>query len=112
LGLRKLRAIGVQTCTLCTYSKVVASQIEKECIAREPTLKRYLALIRRMEKYFEGFTMEHIERSKNFKADELAKAAAHNTPLPADAFFEVVPDVLIKIVETKSGVINLIEGKH
>jgi ribonuclease HI len=25
LGLHKLRAIGVQTCTLCTYSNVVAS---------------------------------------------------------------------------------------
>jgi ribonuclease HI len=36
LGLHKLRAIGVQTCTLHTDSKVVAGQIEKECIAREP----------------------------------------------------------------------------
>jgi ribonuclease HI len=29
LGLRKLRAIGVQTCILHTYSKVVSNQIEK-----------------------------------------------------------------------------------
>jgi hypothetical protein len=40
LGLHKLRAIGVQTCTLHTNSKVVASQIEKECITRDTTLKR------------------------------------------------------------------------
>jgi ribonuclease HI len=40
LGLRKLRAIRVQRCILCTYSKVVVDQIEKECIAREPTLKK------------------------------------------------------------------------
>jgi ribonuclease HI len=45
LGLQKLRAISVQTCVLCTDSKVVAGQIEKECIAREPTLGRYLALV-------------------------------------------------------------------
>jgi ribonuclease HI len=45
LGLRKLRAIGVQTCVLHTYSKVVSGQIEKEYIAREPTLERYLALV-------------------------------------------------------------------
>jgi hypothetical protein len=32
LGLRILRAIGVQRCILCTYSKVVIGQIEKECI--------------------------------------------------------------------------------
>jgi ribonuclease HI len=41
LGLHKLRAIRVQTCVLRTYSKVVSSQIEKECTAREPTLKKY-----------------------------------------------------------------------
>jgi ribonuclease HI len=33
LGLHKLRAIGDQRCTLCTDSKVVTGQIEKECIA-------------------------------------------------------------------------------
>jgi ribonuclease HI len=48
-GLRKLRAIGVQRCILHTDSKVVAGQIEKECISREPTLEKYLALVRRME---------------------------------------------------------------
>jgi ribonuclease HI len=48
LGLHKLRATGVQTCILHTYSKVVASLIEKECIAREPTLKRYIALVKRI----------------------------------------------------------------
>jgi ribonuclease HI len=57
-------------------SKVVSSQIEKECITREPTLKKYLALVRRMENYFNGFTVEYIERNKNTKADELAKTAA------------------------------------
>jgi ribonuclease HI len=48
-GLRKLRAIEVQRCILRTDSKVVAGQIEKECISREPTLEKYLALVRRME---------------------------------------------------------------
>jgi hypothetical protein len=48
LGLCKLRAIGGQRCILHTNSKVVAGQIEKECIAREPTLERYLTLIRQM----------------------------------------------------------------
>jgi hypothetical protein len=52
LGLHKLMATGVQRCILHTDSKVVAGQIEKECIAREPTLKRYLDLVRRMENYF------------------------------------------------------------
>jgi ribonuclease HI len=49
LGLHKLWAIGVQRCILHIDSKVVVRQIEKECIAREPTLKKYLPLVRRME---------------------------------------------------------------
>jgi hypothetical protein len=34
---------------------VVAGQIEKECITREPTLKKYLLLVRRMDNFFQGF---------------------------------------------------------
>jgi ribonuclease HI len=86
LGLRKLRAIGAQRCILRTDSNVVVGQIEKECIAREPTLKKYLALLRRMEKNFKGFTVEYIDRNKNFEADELAKVVAHNNPLLAFVF--------------------------
>jgi hypothetical protein len=40
---------------------VVAGQIEKECVAREPTLEWYVALVRRMENYFKGFTVEYIK---------------------------------------------------
>jgi ribonuclease HI len=86
LGLRKLRAIRVQRCILHTDSNVVARQIKKECIAREPTLEKYLALVRRMEFFFKGFTVEYIDRNKNSEADELMKAAARNNPLPADVF--------------------------
>jgi ribonuclease HI len=86
LGLHKLRAIRVQRCALHTDSKVVVGQIKKECIAREPTLKRYLALVRKMENYFMGFTIEYIKQSKNTEADELVKATAHNTLLPANVF--------------------------
>jgi ribonuclease HI len=108
LRLSKLRAIGVQRCTLRTCSNVVAVQIEKECIAREQTLERYLTLIRRMENHFKGFNVEYIEPSKNTKADELAKAAARNRPLPAVVFLQVISDASIKPVESEHRKINLI----
>jgi acetolactate synthase regulatory subunit len=66
--------MGVQCCTLKIDSKVIASQIKKECMARDETLERYLAVVRRMENFFKGFTVKHIERAKNIEADELAKA--------------------------------------
>jgi hypothetical protein len=55
---------------------VVAGQIEKECITREPTLERYMAHVRRMENYFNGFIIEYIEGTKNVEAGELVKDAS------------------------------------
>jgi ribonuclease HI len=43
--LHKLRAMGVQRCILKTDFYVIASQIEKEYIARDETLERYLAAV-------------------------------------------------------------------
>jgi ribonuclease HI len=82
LGLLKLQAMGVQNCIMKTDSKVIADQIEKECIARDSMLERYLSLVQRMENYFRGFSIEHIERSRNIEANELVKAAARKTTLP------------------------------
>jgi ribonuclease HI len=75
LVLCKLRAMGVHHCTLKTDSKVIASQIKKECMARDKTLGTYLAAVRMMQNFFKGFIVEHIERVKNTEAEELAKAA-------------------------------------
>jgi ribonuclease HI len=66
---------------------VIAGQIKKECIARDNTLEKYLALIQRMEKYFKTFLVEHIDRSRNTEVDELVKAAARKAALPHDIFF-------------------------
>jgi ribonuclease HI len=90
LGLRKLRALGVTTYIIKTDSKVVAGQIEKDYSAKEPVLMQYLAAIRSLEKQFKGFTLQHIERNKNEKADTLAKAAAKSEPLPSDVFYHIV----------------------
>jgi hypothetical protein len=76
LGLHKLRAIRVLRCVIRIDYKVVSSQIEKECITRELTLEKYLALVRRMENHFKGVTIEPIDRDQNAEADELVKGAA------------------------------------
>jgi hypothetical protein len=100
LGLRKLRAIGIQTCVPHTDSNVVSGQIVKECIAREPTLEKYFALVQRMENYFKGFIV-----------DDLAKAAARNTPMPPDVFHQVLEDASVKTLLPEPGLINIIEGE-
>jgi ribonuclease HI len=111
LGLCKLRAIGFQRCILRTVSKVVAGQIEIECIAREPTIEKYLPLVRRMENFFNGFTVDYIDRNKNSEANKLAKNAARNISLPANVFSQTMSNASIKTIETEPRVINIIRGK-
>jgi ribonuclease HI len=111
LGLHILRAIRVQTCVICTDLKVLSGQIENKCITREATLEKYLSLVRRMENHFKGFKVEYIERNKNSEADELAKAAARNMPLPTDVFFQLMEDASVKTIEPEPRLIIIIEGE-
>jgi hypothetical protein len=106
-----LRAMGVQNCILKIDSKVIAGQIEKECMARDATLERYLATVKRMENYFKGFTVEYIERAKNTEVDELAKAATRKATLHPDVFFKSIKDPSMKIVEPEPRMVNIIEGE-
>jgi hypothetical protein len=64
-----------------------------------------------MESYFKGFTVEYIERNKNTKADDLAKAAACNTPMPTHVFFQVIEDASAKTIVPEQRLINIIEGE-
>jgi hypothetical protein len=103
--------MGVQRCILKTDSEVIASQIEKECIARDEILERYLAVVQRMEKFCKGFTVQCIERAKNVEADELAKATTKKVMLPPDVFFQVIEDPSVKIVEPEPRIVNVVQGE-
>jgi hypothetical protein len=93
---------------LKTGSKVVASQIERECIARDEMLERYLAAVQKMERFFKGFTVQHIERAKNTEVDELAKVVTRKATLPPDVFFQIIEDPSRKIVEPEPRMINVV----
>jgi hypothetical protein len=74
-------------------------------------LEKYLALVRRVDNYFKGFTVEHIDRNKNTEANKLGKAAAQKTPLPTDVFFQTIEDASVKIVALEPRLINAIDGE-
>jgi hypothetical protein len=103
--------MGVQNCIRKIDSKVIAAQIEKECITRDITQEKYLALVRRMENYFNGFSIEHIERNKNIEADKLAKATAGIAALPPDVFFQTIKDSSVKTIELEPRMVNIIQGE-
>jgi hypothetical protein len=57
------------------------------------------------------FNVEYIDRKKNIEADELAKVATRNTPLPNDVFQQIISDASIKTIEPEPRAINVIQGK-
>ena len=60
----------------------MVGQVEKEYMARELELVKYLATVRALEQRFQGFTLKYIPRAENSEANELVKASANNMPIP------------------------------
>ena len=58
---------------------------------------QYLSAVQSLEKQFKGFTLHHIERSKNEEADMLAKASAKGDPLPSDVFFHIIGTPAVRV---------------
>ena len=52
LGLNKVKALGAKTLLAKTDSQVIAGQVEKEYMAWEPELVKYLATVRALERRF------------------------------------------------------------
>ena len=52
LGLNKAKALGAKTILAKTDYQVVAGQVKKDYMAREPELVKYLAIVRALERRF------------------------------------------------------------
>ncbi|KAK8923593.1 hypothetical protein KSP39_PZI019849 [Platanthera zijinensis] len=72
-GLRLAKELGVHDVKVFTDSMVVASQINGEFEAREPTLQRYLAKVKGIIGGFQTFSIQHVPREENEQVDHLAK---------------------------------------
>jgi hypothetical protein len=90
---------------------VVARQIEKRMYSQGTNPREISSSSQKNGKKFKGFTIEYIYRNKNSEADELAKAAARNNPLPADVFSQTISDASIKTIEPEPKVINITQGE-
>jgi ribonuclease HI len=99
LGLWKLRAMGIRRAILKTDSHVIAGHMDKSSKARDPKLERYLDTVRRLEAFFEGFSVKNIPRGENEHADLLAKSAAQGLPLPSEVFFETIKAPSVELME-------------
>jgi hypothetical protein len=52
--------------------------------------------MRSLERQFRGYTVHHIDRSKNEEADALAKAAAKGDSLYSDVFYQVIETPFVR----------------
>ena len=111
LELRKARAMGIQRLIIKTDSQVVAGHIEKDYKAKDLELAKFLQLLREQEKYFEGFTVKKISRIDNSDADEIAKAAAQNTSLPQDVFFQLLTHASIMAKQEVPREVHIIQSE-
>jgi hypothetical protein len=62
------------------YSQLVANQVQKEYDCNNDKMTGYLAEVRRMEKFFDGFEMWFVLCLDNRDADNLAWIASSRAP--------------------------------
>jgi ribonuclease HI len=108
LGLRKVQALGASNFLVKCDAEVIKDHVEKESDAKEPELIKYLAEVRKMERHFQGFAIEHLPRKCNGEADELAKKAAKAEAMPPYVFFEILTDPSTKPDKQPLSTVNAI----
>jgi hypothetical protein len=63
-------------------------------------MANYLAEVRRMEKFLDGFEVRYVPRLDNHDTDHLALIASSRAPIPSDVIIEKLTKPSIKTVET------------
>jgi ribonuclease HI len=111
LGLWKLKAMGIRRAILKSDSQVISGHVDKSSKARNPKLERYLETVRRMEAFFEGFSIKNIPRGENEHADLVAKSATQGLPLPSEVFFEIIKAPSVELMERAVLIILLVHNK-
>jgi len=89
----------------------MTGHINKSNRALKPELAKYLVAVQSMEKYFLGFSICSFPRSQNKQADQLAKAAAQNEPLPADVFFKTLKQGSVNCAEEPAKFVSAITSE-
>ena len=85
-GLRAARSLGIRRLLVKDDSQLVANQVGKEYQCSSTKMSSYLAKVRKLEKHFFGFQIQHIPRKENFLADQLARMASTRSTVPPGVF--------------------------
>jgi hypothetical protein len=80
----------------------VAKQVQKEYDCNSDMMAEYLAEVRRMEKFFDGFEVRYIPHLDNHDANHLAWIASSREPIPPDVIIERLFKPSVKPEESTS----------
>lgn len=75
-GLSLARKLGAQQIIARSDSQLIVFQINGDYEAKEDNMRRYLSKVQHLKRTFEHFSVEHIPRSANKRADVLSRLAS------------------------------------
>jgi hypothetical protein len=83
-------------------SQLVAKQVQKEYNCNNEIMVRYLAEVRKMEMFFDGFEVWYVPHLDNRDADHLAWIASSRARTPPDVIVEKLSKPSVKPEESIS----------
>jgi ribonuclease HI len=103
-SLRLAKDLGIWWLLIMRDSSLVAKQIQNEYDCNNDKMTEYLAEVRRIEKFFDGFEVRYIPRLDNRNADHIAWIASSRALTPPDVIIEKLTKPLVRPVEEAIGV--------
>ncbi|GKD84109.1 reverse transcriptase domain-containing protein, partial [Tanacetum coccineum] len=94
-GLRISQEMEITSLEFFVDSQLLVNQIKGTYAAKQPTIKEYLQKTKEALKDFDSYTIEHIQRNQNKKADALSKLASMT-------FEHLTKKVLVEVLPKRS----------
>ncbi|GJR43955.1 reverse transcriptase domain-containing protein [Tanacetum coccineum] len=94
-GLQIAKEMEIESLAIFADSQLMVNQIKGAYEARQPTIKEYLKKTKEVMICFDSYTIEHIQRNQNKKANALSK-------LSLMTFEHLTKEVLVKVLAKKS----------
>jgi ribonuclease HI len=85
-GLHITTELGIRRLEVRGDSQLVVDQVMKESSYQDPKMAAYCQVVRLLEDKFDSLELNHVARRFNKVADELAKLASGQAPVPIGVF--------------------------
>ncbi|GKD59418.1 reverse transcriptase domain-containing protein [Tanacetum coccineum] len=102
-GLRIATDMKIENLSIFVDSQLMANQVKGLFEARQHMIKQYLEKTNKLLRSFNSYTMKHIRRDQNKKADALSKLASMT-------FSRLAKEVLVEVLSEKSIVQREVAG--